>query len=211
MASNGILDVAPFAELSVLDTIIRNTGGTGIGIAADASVIVDHVRSEHNGFDGFYIVPGASSAKAVITDSIFAWNGANGINVDSVTGATTAVDVERSTLSENGGAGLIANGNAGLESVAVAHSAIHRNAGAGVAVVANTFNGFATISQNSFVDNTVGISANGNFAVVFASANSLVSQFSPDFETKLSAIFCSLQNNAGLVAYSGPIASCPGR
>src|SRR5215470_17567611 len=69
MSSNGILLTgAPASQLSVLDTIVRSNGGTGIGIAADASVIVDHVRSEQNKFDGFYIVPGATQAKAVITD-----------------------------------------------------------------------------------------------------------------------------------------------
>src|SRR5215470_14484058 len=138
MSSNGILHTSPGSQLSVLDTIVRSNGGTGIGIAADASVIVDHVRSEQNKFDGFYIVPGATQAKAVITDSIFAQNGVNGISVDSAIGALTSVDVERSTLSDNSANGLIVFGNAGNAIVVIARSAMHKNSAAGFSAVASS-------------------------------------------------------------------------
>ena len=215
MASNGILHTTPSAELSVLDAIVRNNGGTGIGIAADASIVIDHVRSEHNTFDGFYIVPAVTAAQAVVTDSIFAWNGANGISVDSVTGATTSIDVERSTLSENAGAGLSANGNSGTEAVVIAHSAIHRN-GVGVAVVANgdplTHSSYVTVSRDSFADNVTAIRFDGPAVFGYVSANSVASHFSSqDFQQVNSALLCSYKDNVGPIFYLGSITSCSGK
>src|SRR4029077_4128009 len=111
MSSNGILHAGgPGSQLTVLDKIVRSNGGTGIDIAAYASVVVDHVRSEQNACDGFYIAPGATFARATITDSIFAWNGCNGISINSITGADTIVGIERSTMIENSASGLNAVG-----------------------------------------------------------------------------------------------------
>ncbi len=134
MGSNGILHAAPNAELSVLDTIVRNTLGTGIGVAANTSVVLDHVRSEHNQYDGFYIVAGTTEATATITDSIFAWNGGNGISVDTAFNVTTYVQVEHSAMANNGGAGFLAAASlSGAKAqVTLTRNAINRNGGDGV-------------------------------------------------------------------------------
>ena len=63
----------------VLDTIVRDNGASGIGGDANAFVVLDHVRSEHNGTNGFYLASFSAEASATITDSVFAFNGSNGI------------------------------------------------------------------------------------------------------------------------------------
>jgi hypothetical protein len=87
-------------EVFVLDTVSRDNGDGGIALVAqNASIVLDHVRSEHNVNVGFYIAPvvPAIFAKATITDSLFANNGGNGIWADSVGSAVTTVMVERTT------------------------------------------------------------------------------------------------------------------
>ncbi len=53
MGVDGIMHSASGAELIVLDTIVRDNGGSGIGGDTNASIVLDHVRSEHNGYHGF--------------------------------------------------------------------------------------------------------------------------------------------------------------
>jgi len=212
MSSNGILDTSPGSQLTVLDTIVRSNGGTGIGIAADASVVVDHVRSEQNKFDGFYIVPGTTQARSALTDSLFAQNGGNGISVDSASGASTTADVERSTLSDNAANGLIVFGNAGVASVAIAHSAINNNAAAGAAAVSNLHLTDVTISYNTFVDNGVGISADGSRAEIWVHANSVASGArTTDFKQANGAVFFSYKDNVGTIGTSGTISPQAGQ
>jgi hypothetical protein len=195
MASNGILDTAPSAELSVVDTIVRNNGGTGIGIAADSSVTIDHVRSEHNSFDGFYIVPGAAHARASITDSLFAWNGANGINVDCVSVAEVFVAVERSTMRENGGSGVTAHGGQGQ--VTIARSVFVQNTDAQI------FAGGPGVMEVMITENTftlslaTGIRADSLGAAVYANANTFSQNGGLQFVSTNGGGFVSFGNNIG--------------
>ena len=48
MKGDGILHGADGSEMIVLDTILRDNLGNGIDVLAAASVVLDHVRSEHN-------------------------------------------------------------------------------------------------------------------------------------------------------------------
>jgi hypothetical protein len=58
MGAQGIYHQADNAEMIVLDTISRYNGDGGIALVAqNASVVLDHVRSEHNMNVGFYIAP----------------------------------------------------------------------------------------------------------------------------------------------------------
>ncbi len=111
---------APDAELIVLDTIVRDNGGSGITLFANVgSLVLDHVRSEHNGGNGVSITPsvGSIGALATITDSVFAHNEGDGIRTDSVSGATITLLVDRSVLSHNGQNGFrAASGTGGSRS-----------------------------------------------------------------------------------------------
>jgi hypothetical protein len=107
MTSNGILDTAA-GDMIVVDTIVRDNGGAGIGVSASgASVTVDHVRSEHNGFDGFYLDGGYGS----ISESVFARNGGSGVWL--VNGSTSPIDlnVGHSVAFDNGYAGMRVTGD----------------------------------------------------------------------------------------------------
>ena len=104
MAAQGIYDQAANGEVIVLDTISRDNGDGGFAVvAANATIVLDHVRSEHNVNVGFYIAPtpAAIYAQATISDGIFTRNGLHGIWADSVAGAGTYVLVERSAIVDN--------------------------------------------------------------------------------------------------------------
>ncbi len=49
MGVDGVMHSANATELIVIDTIARDNGGSGIGGDSNAFVVLDHVRSEHNG------------------------------------------------------------------------------------------------------------------------------------------------------------------
>jgi len=217
MSSNGILLTgAPSAQLTVLDTVVRSNGGTGIGIAADASVVVDHVRSEQNACDGFYIAPGATFARASITDSIFAWNGCNGISINSITGADTNVGVERSTMTENGGSGMSAIGP-GHGEITVGRSAFVRNVGAAVSV--NSTDGgelmIVVLEQNTLAtglgSGTTGIRADGSGGSVWVSGNATAQNGGSGLlQVGLSGLF-TYGDNVGPISTSGVISKVTGK
>ena len=99
---------APDAELIVLDTIVRDNGGSGIYLLANVgSLVLDHVRSEHNGGNGVSLDSerGSLGALATIADSVFTHNEGDGIGADSVGGATITLHVDRSVMSNNGQTG----------------------------------------------------------------------------------------------------------
>lgn len=141
MASDGIHLTAAGAEMIVLDTIVRDNGGTGIGVAADLpSISLNQVRSEHNTGDGFHIAPigGSLGVVATVVDSVFTYNGANGIGANDVSGATTTITVERSVMASNGLDGFVVTEDAGGSGVAaVSRNAINDNGGNGISVGGN--------------------------------------------------------------------------
>jgi hypothetical protein len=168
MASNGIVLFAAGAKMAVFDTIVRDNAGTGIGVAADANVVLGRVRSEHNQSDGFFIAPSGGSASATVSDSLFAYNAANGISVAGVAGATALVQVERSNASNNGGAGIVAAGVLnGTVSVSIVRNGVSRNGGDGILIA-----GFgihtAHISENT-------VHANGGYGIRTTSPSGSVS------------------------------------
>ena len=133
----------------VLDAIVRDNG-TGIGVVADASAVLDRVRSEHSQFDGMYFQAVSTEAPTMITDSTFAFNGHIGVNVYAIANARTLPQVERSVLADDGAAGMQAGGDVNADViVALTRSAIHRNTGAGVAVTPSG-DAVATVSENAF-------------------------------------------------------------
>lgn len=159
MLSNGVNHHASGAELVMLDTIVRDNGGTGIGMAADAVIVLERVRSEHNAYDGLYVAPATTKATATVVESLFVTNGSNGIRADSAAGATTVVQVERSTMAGNAGAGFFTDPTAVGEVVhaMLERNAVNGNAGSGIVISAS---GSDTVEAGVF-DNTV----HGNGAV----------------------------------------------
>jgi len=129
MAAQGIYDQADHGEMIVLDTISRGNGDGGfVLVAANATIVLDHVRSEGNGSVGFYIAPtpAAIYARASISNGLFARNGKYGLWADSVAGAGTYVVVERSTFVDNLGTSVEATSGASDSLVAITldHNAI---------------------------------------------------------------------------------------
>ncbi len=107
MTSNGILDTATGSDMVVIDTIVRDNGGAGIGVSAPGRVTLDHVRSEHNAFDGFYIDDGYGS----ISESVFARNGGSGIWLYNGTLGPLDLSVGHSVAFANGYAGMRVTGS----------------------------------------------------------------------------------------------------
>ena len=201
----GISHTAANAELIVLDTIVRDNLGSGVKLLADIGYLVlDHVRSEHNGGNGVSLTPsvGSIGAVATITDSVFIHNEGDGIGADSVGGATVTLLVDRSVMSNNGQNGFRAAASAGSGVATVSRNAIndnggdgisigegtavtasenvvHRNSGSGVHVSSTAPSGFSTLSGNTFHGNLSGaIRASGPGTVVAASANNAFNAYS---------------------------------
>ena len=163
MKGDGILHGADGSEMIVLDTILRDNLGNGIDVLAAATVVLDHVRSEHNVVHGFTMLSLSTSVSAAITDSVFARNGANGINVDSSTPTSSPnILVDRSVLAENDGFGFLMDCSHSTQAGGgLTRNAIHRN-GSGIRVVGLAGPCDISVSDNSFVENAGDITADGN-------------------------------------------------
>jgi len=218
----------PDVELIVLDTIVRDNGGSGITLFANVGTLVlDHVRSEHNGGDGLSFTPsvGSIGALATITDSVFTHNDGDGIGADSVSGATITLVVERSVMSSNGHNGFRAdagmgsgvatvsrsalndNGFNGISMAGSLHGAVaetvtHRNSGYG-ALISNATSTNVSLSGNVLTGDLAGaIRVAGPGANAILSANTAIGQNTCDGGAGVS----SFGNNAmsGMI----PGASC---
>ncbi len=202
MGGIGVYDQAASGEMMVLDTIVRDNGGTGIAlVATNASIALDHVRSEHNQYDGLYVAPapGSSNAWATVTDSVFVHNGHNGMWADSVSGAATSVIVERTDLSRNAQHGYYATAGA---SGAFVYSTLTRNSFStngytiGIhSLGASPGQSFVWAHENAFNGNE--IRSDGQFSLVYASANS-----GANLVCQNTGAIWSLGNNYGGVVFS---------
>jgi hypothetical protein len=163
MKGDGILFGADGAEMIVLDTILRDNLGNGIDVLAAARVVLDHVRSEHNHLHGFTMLSLTYNVRASITDSVFAHNGANGINVDSSTlGSDPYITVDRSALSDNVLYGFLMDCTHSLQAAAgLTRNVIHLNP-FGIRVVGLAGPCDISVSDNRIVGNDGGITADGN-------------------------------------------------
>jgi hypothetical protein len=198
MGSSGIGHSAANGEVIVLDTIVRDNAGAGIMVvAANASILLDHVRSERNQSHGFSIAPtpGASGARATIADSVFAHNVGHGIVADTVGSAVTSAHVERTIISHNTGDGFQANAAAATGAVAqstLMRNTIHGNGGDGILVRANPPGiARANLAENgALLNGTNSIHGDGNGARIRISANT-----GQEITCSNNAILVSLANN----------------
>jgi hypothetical protein len=158
MSSDGIVHNATNGEMILLETIVRDNGGAGISASGDiVQVVLDHVRSEHNGGDGFYLSPasGSTGALATVIDSVFTHNLGAGIRAESVLLSTTSIVVERSALSNNSkdGFDFIAPG-AGSGRATLIRNLINDNGGDGVLLQSAGNQMRARIADNAFHRNS---------------------------------------------------------
>jgi len=176
MGGVGVYHTAPNGEMVVFDTITRDNAD-GVGLVADnGSILLDHVRSEHNQKGGFYVapIPGSTVVTATVVDSTFVYNGANGVWADAVGGALTQlqVQVERSVMSHNGGDGFTATSGGGLSRATLSRNAMGHNNGSAIHVDAPLGGAFVYAVENVFETHSTGVFAEGGGATVSLSANS---------------------------------------
>jgi len=182
MGAQGIYHHADNAEVIVLDTISRDNGDAGFDLVAfNASIVLDHVRSEHNANVGFYIAPtsGSSYARAMIAESVFANNGGNGIWADTLGGAITTIQVERSVLAGNAQNGFYANAGASgaAARVTLTRNSFHRNGSYNLyALGILPGQVYAYVSENAFTGGDMQADGSGSYLV--ASANTGDAQLS---------------------------------
>jgi hypothetical protein len=218
MASHGIVD-ASVGELAVIDTIVRDNGGAGIRLAADASVVVDRVRSEHNASDGLYVANVSSAASATITDSVFAHNALNGIAADGIGSSTAIPDtlsitVDRSTLADNGGDGFRGDSSPSHVVASLTRNVIQHNAFEGIELFTPLVNGilYATVADNAFADNAdYGILCTGpHSAILHIARNVFAINRNGSIAQSGACLIYSHQNNEGTGGTSGTIGNAGG-
>jgi hypothetical protein len=210
MSGDGVLHTANGAELIVLDTVVRDNLGNGFDVIASAPIVLDHVRSEHNTYDGFAMLSLSNDVTATITDSIFAFNGSDGISVDtSVSSAFTYVLVERSVIADNVANGFVLNGSNAYSVGSLMRNAIHRNGSAGARMFATSHVVYMSLAGNAIISNAAGISADGAGAIAYSSGNTLIDN-STGYRQVNGAYFVTYGNNIGSVSTSGTITPLSG-
>lgn len=140
-SANGIdvsLNQTVEAHVSITDTVIKKFTGDGISIAnANTGVIrftVERTQSLENTGSGIHVKGGNSQGTA--RNSVFAFNTANGVFTDAVSGVAV-VRVVASQITGNGTGVRSGNaGNAGIPLVEISQNQIDQNVGNGVLVTA---------------------------------------------------------------------------
>ena len=203
MGVDGVMFSGNATELIVIDTIVRDNGGSGIGGDSNAFVVLDHVRSEHNGTNGFYMAAFAhGDTNASISDSVFALNGSNGIWVAATDTSFMSAQIERSVVANNGDDGIRINARLdAFIGATVSRSVVARNAANGISVNGP---GYAetTVSDNAIVHhNDIGIHADGSVTSIRMSANTITrtgNLNSPDVAATNGSLIVSAGNNVGV-------------
>ncbi len=209
MGVDGVMFSVDDGELIVVDTIVRDNGASGIGGDSNALVVLDHVRSEHNGTNGFYLAdrPGRL-ASVSISDSVFALNGSNGIWVAATAASRTFAQIERSVVANNGGDGIRISAQVDASIRAnVTRNAIHLNFTNGI-VVFGPGDAGVTVAENAILHSGDygGVHADGKSTRVRMSANSLnqaLSSVNPDVLVSNGALLYRSGNNAGVIFIDG--------
>ena len=140
-SNNGIdvsLNQTVEAHVSITDTVIKKFTGDGISITnANTGVIrftVERTQSLENTGSGIHVKGGNS--QGTVRNSVFAFNTANGVFTDAVSGVAV-VRVVASQITGNGTGVRSGNaGNAGVPLVEISQNQIDQNIGNGVLVTA---------------------------------------------------------------------------
>jgi hypothetical protein len=204
MAIAGISHTATGAEMIVVDTIVRDNASSGIVVEGDlASVVLDHVRSMHNGGDGFNFATtvGSLGARATVVDSVFTHNEGKGIGAGAVFGATATLLVERSVMSNNGQDGFAAVGVTVTDMNAMlTRNAINDNGGHGILVR----DGLGAASENAVHRNSgIGLLVEGSGRVGIAANTFAWNLGGADISCTAPAVIASLGNSIATSAGFG--------
>lgn len=195
MAQDGIHHEAPGAEVAVVDTIVRDNGNFGINLIADASIVLDHVRSEHNDTSGLHVGPVSTSATAAVADSVFSGNGVNGIVAFAGTGQAVHMQVDRSLIANNASNGVVATGASGFVGVGIAGNGISHNGADGV-LLSGTSDVRGAVSGNTVTGNGGnGLHVTGT-VLVNATGNTMATNLI-DFACDGGGLITSIGNNSG--------------
>ncbi len=210
--SIGILQDASGSELSLVDTVVRDNGQSGIAVLADATVLLDGVRLERNGGDGLQLKAASGTAVAVVRNSVSSFNGQGGIAALRPSApALSQVTVESSVIADNSGDGVFVGGIAdGRSHGALTRNTIARNGLSGI----SAFDGFGgglpvdvSAFENQFLDNgSSAIKADGPAVKSYVSRNnfaSAVRNLVTQFETKNGAFQHSFGDNTGWSTVTG--------
>ena len=138
MTGDGILHgTSGNSELIVSDTTVHNNLGNGIDFVDGGIVVLNHVRSEDNMFDGLSTLSLTNGFGVSVTESILARNRRNGINVQTsnVNSTPTSLSIGR-VLEYNAAAGIVMNGVNAFSEGSLTRNAIYGNGGDGVSVLA---------------------------------------------------------------------------
>jgi hypothetical protein len=195
MAQDGVHDAASGADVIVLDSIVRDNGNFGINMTVDGSIVLDHLRSEHNDTAGFHISPAASRASAHVTESVFVRNGSDGIVAEShVALARAIVGVDRSVMSGNTGSGFVASASSGgFVTATLAHNTLSDNGGDGVLVQsAGASEAVARIARSTMLANQNGVHTVD--AIASTSANTMINELA-DLRCDGTGFLYTLGNN----------------
>ena len=118
MGVDGVMYFGNATELIVIDTIRSRRwrqAGPSAATRMCLVVVLDHVRSEHNGTNGFYMAAFvAGEANASISNSVFTLNGSNGIWVAATDTSSTFAQIERSVVATNGAVFYSSGNNVGV-------------------------------------------------------------------------------------------------
>ena len=203
MGVDGVMHSASGGALVIIDTVVRDNGASGIGGDSNATVVLDHVRSEHNGTHGFYMAAiFGGEGNASISDSVFALNGSNGIWVAATDTSRMFAQIERSAVANNGDDGIRISAQQDAQlGATVTRNAITRNAVNGILVNGPGLAG-VTVSENSILHHQdIGVHANGAGTVVWMNANSLSQNRNTlvaDIVASNGAMIRTAGNNAGV-------------
>jgi hypothetical protein len=217
LASTAIVHDAVGAELIVLDTIVRDNGGAGIGVNGDAKVVLDRLRVEHNAGDGVYFGASASVARMNVSNSIFSYNGFSGVAAFMPGGsAQTEVVIEDSVVSQNGVDGIFAGGvSSGYLVVTLRRNSIAGNGSAGISAFSGGGGGVAEVhaTENTFLRNLLTqTKADGPSVRVFLSRNVFAyAASSMSFYTVNGGQTISWTDNVGYQTYFGTAISTQAR
>ena len=134
--------------LNVLDCIIQNQGTNGIHATLNATAFL-YVRNtviKNCAGDGLSATTSSGQIKVAIKDSSFTENG-NGLHAL----ANSRVSADQCDFSNNTGAGVFADGAAGVGVANISNSSIYNNGGAGVQ--AQTGGAVARINNGDIIQN----------------------------------------------------------
>ena len=179
----GIEAAAPGARLSVADTVV-SANGSGVLVSGVDVASFDRLTSERNIGDGLFLlrtVAPAPGLRALVVDSVFASNGANGILMfQGAAQAFMAATIERTSFLDNGNA-LPGASNFrvhGTGGIGLVHAALSRSAIAGltgVTVVSENSTKVVVVVSDTVISDhrAIGISSSGNGAKVVSSRNTI--------------------------------------